>query len=189
MTEISRYPIPELSDLPDDIREMIEQVQEKSGFIPNIFLGLAHRPDEFRLLLRLPRRDSRAEGEPHEGRQGDDRGGDERREQLPVLRGGTRCDPPHPREGSAHRRSGGRELSQRRPRTAAASDSRLRAEDRNERRRGRTRATTQALEAHGLDRDDIWDIGAISAFFALSNRMAHLMDLKPNAEFYTLGRG
>ncbi len=188
MTDISRFPIPELSELPDDIREMIQKVQERSGFVPNIFLGLAHRPDEFRAFFNyhdaiLERKGNLTKAE---------------KEMIVVATSAVnQCpycvvahgailrirakDPLISDQVAVNYRSADLE-----PRQRAILDFALkvatRAEEVNE-------ADYEALEVHGLDREDVWDIGAITAFFALSNRMAHLIDLKPNPEFYTLGRG
>ncbi len=167
---------------------MIEQVQEKSGFIPNIFLGLAHRPDEFRSFFAY--HDAILE------RKGNLTKAD--KEMIVVATSAANncqyCVVAHGAilriraknpliadQVAVNYRSADLE-----PRQRAILDFALKiaknAEEVEE-------CDYEALETHGLDRDDIWDIGAISAFFALSNRMAHLMDLKPNPEFYTLGRG
>lgn len=187
LTEISRYPIPKLSDLPDDIREMIETVQERAGFVPNIFLGLAHRPDEFRAFFAyhdaiLERKGNLSKAD---------------KEMIVVATSAAnRCpycvvahgailrirakDPLIADQVSVNYRSAGLEARQR-----AILDFALKVATDAEQIADEDYAT---LEAQGLDREDIWDIGAIAAFFALSNRMAHLIDLKPNAEFYTMGR-
>jgi uncharacterized peroxidase-related enzyme len=184
---ISRYPIPELSELPDDIREMIETVQERSGFVPNIFLGLAYRPDEFRSFFAyhdaiLERKGNLTKAE----------------KELVVVAtsAANNCsycvvahgailrirakDPLIADKVAVNYRSADLE-----PRQRAILDFALKVAKQADEL---TEDDYSALETHGLDRDDIWDIGAIAAFFALSNRMAHLMDLKPNSEFYTLGR-
>ncbi len=188
MPDISRFPIPDLAELPDDIRAAIEAVQERSGFIPNIFLGLAHRPDEFRAFFAyhdaiLERKGNLSKAE---------------KEMIVVATSAANhcpyCvvahgailrirakDPLIADQVAVNYRSADLE-----PRGRAILDFALkvatRADEIDETDYG-------ALEAHGLDREDVWDIGAIASFFALSNRMAHLMDLKPNVEFYTLGRG
>ena len=188
MPDISRFPIPELGELPDDIREAIEAVQERAGFVPNIFLGLAHRPDEFRAFFAyhdaiLERKGNLSKAE---------------KEMIVVATSAANhcpyCvvahgailrirakDPLIADQVSVNYRSADLE-----PRARAILDFAMkvatRAEEIDE-------ADYRALAEHGLDREDVWDIGAIASFFALSNRMAHLIDLKPNPEFYTMGRG
>lgn len=188
MADISRYPIPDLDDLPADIREMIETVQERAGFVPNIFLGLAHRPDEFRSFFAyhdaiLDRKGNLTKAD---------------KEMIVVATSAVnQCpycvvahgailrirakDPLIADQVAVNYRSA--ELE---PRQRAILDFAVKVAKHAEEIADEDYA---ALEAHGLDREDIWDIGAIAAFFALSNRMAHLIDLKPNAEFYTMGRG
>jgi alkylhydroperoxidase family enzyme len=100
-SRISRFPVPEIKDLPEDIRARVLAVQEKSGFVPNVFLVLAHRPDEFRAFFAYH---------------------------------------------------------------------------------------FESLQRHGFDTDDVWDIAGIAAFFSLSNRLANVTSMRPNDEFYTLGR-
>lgn len=188
MTEISRYPVPDLAELPDDIRDMIEKIQERSGFVPNIFLGLAHRPEEFRSFFAyhdaiLERKGNLTKAE---------------KEMIVVATSAANncpyCvvahgailrirakDPLIADQVAVNYRTATLE-----PRQRAILDFALKVAEHAEQVDEADYAT---LEAHGLDREDIWDIGAITAFFALSNRMAHVMDLKPNPEFYTLGRG
>ena len=188
MPDISRFPIPDLAELPDDIRAAIEAVQERSGFIPNIFLGLAHRPDEFRAFFAyhdaiLERKGNLSKAE---------------KEMIVVATSAAnRCpycvvahgailrirakDPLIAEQVAVNYRSAG--LA---PRGRAILDFALKVASRADEI---DEADYETLESHGLDREDVWDIGAIASFFALSNRMAHLIDLKPNAEFYTLGRG
>ncbi len=188
MTEISRYPIPELADLPADIRESIEAVQERAGFVPNIFLGLAHRPDEFRSFFAyhdaiLERKGNLTKAE---------------KEMIVVATSAAnQCPYCVVAHGAILR------IRAKNPLLADQVAVNYRSADLSPRERAildfALKVATSAeeieapdyegLEAHGLDREDIWDIGAIAAFFALSNRMAHLMDLKPNREFYTMGRG
>jgi uncharacterized peroxidase-related enzyme len=185
---ISRYPVPKLDDLPADIREMMLKVQEKAGFIPNVFLTLAHRPDEFRaffayhdaLMLREASGLSKAE-----------------REMIVVATSGVnhcqycviahgailRIYAKNPQISDQvavdHRKA---DVT---PRQKAMLDFAVklaRAPETVE------EADYQSLRDHGFGEEDIWDIGAITAFFALSNRMAHLIAMRPNNEFYLLGR-
>ncbi len=138
-------------------------------------------------VLRVPRRADAPRFGAHQGRARDDRRRGRRRERLPVLFRRPRRDPADLREESAGRRSGRRQLSEGGRHAAAARAARVRAQGRRTKRRDR-RADYKALREHGFDDEDIWDIGNISAFFCLSNRMANLIGLRPNDEFYLLGR-
>ena len=184
---ISRYPVPELNDLPADIRDKMLQVQEKAGFIPNVFVTLAHRPDEFRAFFAyhdaLMLRDSgltKAE-----------------REMIVVATSGTNhclyCVVAH---GAILR------IYAKNPQIADQVAVDYRKADITPRQRAmldfavklaRTpealvEADLQTLREAGFSEEDIWDIGGITAFFALSNRMAHLIGMRPNDEFYLMGR-
>ena len=184
---ISRYPVPKLEDLPDDIRARIVGVQEKAGFIPNVFLTLAHRPDEFRAFFAyhdaLMLRDSgltKAE-----------------REMIVVATSGANdcvyCVVAH---GAILR------VYAKNPLVADQVAVNYRKADITPRQKAMLafavkvaldsaaieEADFQALRAHGFGDEDIWDIGGIAAFFALSNRMANLISMRPNDEFYGMGR-
>lgn len=184
---ISRYPVPKLEDLPQDIRDMMLQVQEKAGFIPNVFLTLAHRPDEFRAFFAyhdaLMLRDSaltKAE-----------------KEMIVVATSGVNhcqyCVIAHgailriyaknpqiaDQVGIDHRKA---DIT---PRQEAMLDFAVKLARTPE---AVTEEDRQLLRDHGFGEEDIWDIGAIAAFFALSNRMAHLIEMRANDEFYLLGR-
>jgi len=184
---ISRYPVPKLEDLPDDIRARMLEVHEKAGFIPNVFLTLAHRPDEFRAFFAyhdaLMLRDSgltKAE-----------------REMIVVATSGANdclyCIVAH---GAILR------LYAKNPLIADQVAANYRKADITERQKAMlefalkvalraaelTEADYAKVRAHGFSDEDIWDIGAIAAFFALSNRMANLIDMRPNDEFHLLGR-
>lgn len=184
---ISRYPVPELADLPEDVRTAILAVQEKAGFVPNVFITLAHRPAEFRAFFAyhdaLMLRDSglsKAE-----------------REMIVVATSGVNhclyCVVAHgailriyarnPRIADQvavdHRKA---EIT---PRQRAMLDFAVKLARTPE---AITAADHDSLAAHGFSAEDIWDIGAVTAFFALSNRMAHLLEMRPNDEFYLLGR-
>ena len=187
MTPPSRYPVPDLASLPEDIRARIEAVQEKSGFVPNVFLALAHRPEEFRaffdyhdaLMLKAGGL-SRAE-----------------REMIVVATSSandcTYCVIAH---GAILR------ILARNPLLADQVAVNYRVADITPRQRAMldfavklacspqtiAEADRAALRTHGFSDEDIWDIGAITAFFALSNRMAHLVEMTPNEEFYLMGR-
>ena len=184
---ISRYPVPKLEDLPDDIRARMLEVQEKAGFIPNVFLTLAHRPDEFRAFFAyhdaLMLRDSgltKAE-----------------REMIVVATSGANdclyCIVAH---GAILR------LYAKDPFIADQVAANYRKADITERQKAMlefalkvalhaaelVEADYAKVRAQGFTDEDIWDIGAIAAFFALSNRMANLIDMRPNDEFHLLGR-
>jgi uncharacterized peroxidase-related enzyme len=184
---ISRYPVPALDTLPEDIRSRILAVQEKSGFVPNVFLTLAHRPDEFRAffayhdaLMEKPGGLSKAE-----------------REMIVVatssLNGCQYCVVAHgailrirakqpmvaDQVAINHRKA---DIT---PRQKAMLDFALKvaAESRQV-----GDEDFEHLRGHGFADEDIWDITAITAFFALSNRMANVIGMRPNDEFYLLGR-
>lgn len=184
---ISRYPVPALDDLPDDIRARIEAVQEKAGFIPNVFLALAYRPAEFRAFMAY-----------HDALM-DKEGGltpAEREMIVVATSSANQCQYCVIAHGAILR--------------VYAKDSRIadqiaanyRKADIGPRQRAMLdfamkvagaaqeigEADLAVLEAAGFDRDEIWDIAAIAAFFGMSNRMANFTDMRPNDEFYMLGR-
>jgi uncharacterized peroxidase-related enzyme len=184
---ISRYPVPSLDDLPDDIRARILEVQEKSGFVPNVFLTLAHRPDEFRAFFAyhdalMLKPSGLTKGE---------------REMIVVATSGANdclyCVVAH---GAILR------IYEKNPLIAEQVATNYRKADIPPRQKamlafamkvalasGTIEDTDfEALRPHGFSDEDIWDIGAIAAFFALSNRMANMIGMRPNDEFYLLGR-
>ena len=183
----SRFPVPSLVDLPEDIRERISTVADKSGFVPNVFSVLAHRPDEFRAFFAyhdaLMEKDSGlSKGE---------------REMIVVVTSAMNnclyCVVAH---GAIVR------IREKNPRLADQLATDYTRADISERQMVMldfaTLVADQAaqvsdddldeLREQGFTMEDIWDIGAITAFFALSNRMAGLTDMLPNDEFYALGR-
>jgi uncharacterized peroxidase-related enzyme len=184
---ISRYPVPALESLPDDIRARIEKVQEKAGFVPNVFLALAHRPDEFRAffayhdaLMERPGGLTKAE-----------------REMIVVATSSAnQCQYCVVAHGAILR------VRAKNPLIADQVAANYRKADLTPRQRAmldfamkvsrRAEETDEsdmaALRAHGWSDEDIWDVAAISAFFALSNRMANFLAMRPNDEFYSLGR-
>jgi len=185
---ISRFPVPALDDLPEDIRTRILAVQEKSGFVPNVFLALAHRPEEFRAFMAyhdaLMEKEgglSKAEREMIVVATSADNGC-----QYCVIAHGAilRIRARHPRLADQiavnHRKA---DIT---PRQKAMLDFALKV-SRDSRAVGE--ADFEALRAQGFDDEDIWDISAVTAFFGLSNRMANVTSMRPNDEFYTLGRG
>ncbi len=184
---ISRYPVPRLEDLPRDIRERIEAVQEKSGFVPNVFLTLAHRPDEFRAFFAY--HDALMEKE----------GGLSKAEREMIVVATSSVNDCHYcviAHGAILR------IRARNPLIADQVAVNYRKADITPRQKAMLDFALKValtpghvgeedfvvLRAHGFSEEDIWDIGAITAFFALSNRMANLIDMRPNDEFYLLGR-
>ena len=184
---VSRYPVPEIADLPDDIRDLILEVQEKSGFVPNVFLALAHRPDEFRAFFAyhdalMEKESGLSKGE---------------REMIIVATSGLNqclyCVVAH---GAILR------IREKNPLIADQVATNFRKADITPRQKAMLEfavrvasrsheigdADFETLRGHGFSDEDIWDIGAITALFALSNRMANMAGIRPNDEFYLLGR-
>lgn len=183
----SRFPVPHLDDLPQDIRERITQVADKSGFIPNVFSVLAHRPAEFRAFFAyhdaLMEKDSGlSKGE---------------REMIVVVTSAMNnclyCVIAH---GAIVR------IREKNPRLAEQLATDYTRADITDRQMAMLDFASliadqaaqvqdddlEELREHGFSTEDIWDIGAVAAFFALSNRMAGLTDMMPNDQFYTMGR-
>jgi alkylhydroperoxidase family enzyme len=156
---ISRYPVPELADLPEDLRTRILEVQAKAGFVPNVFLALAHRPAEWRAFMAY-----------HDALLVKDSGSLSKGEREMIIVATSAVNPlkadipPRQRAMLAFA-------------TKVAQASHEVGE-----------ADFAALREHGFDDEDIWDIAAITAFFGLSNRMANVISMRPNDEFYLLGR-
>jgi uncharacterized peroxidase-related enzyme len=188
---ISRFPVPELSSLPDDIRARILAVQEKSGFVPNVFLVLAHRPDEFRAFFAyhdaLMEKDGGLSGGLSKAE----------REMIVVATSGANgCQYCVVAHGAILR------IRAKDPRLADQVAINHRKADITPRQKAMLdfalKVATQShavgdadfdlLRTHGFSDDDAWDIAAIAAFFALSNRMANVTGMRPNDEFYLLGR-
>ena len=184
---ISRYPVPAIDGLPEDVRQRILKVQEKSGFVPNVFLALAYRPDEFRAffayhdaLLEKPGGLSKAE-----------------REMIVVATSAVnQCHYCVVAHGAILRIRAKDPLvadqvavNYRRARISARQRAML-----DFAMKVATESHTvddadfAALEAAGFTQEDTWDIGAIASFFALSNRLANFAGIPPNDEFYLMGR-
>jgi uncharacterized peroxidase-related enzyme len=184
---VSRFPVPDLADLPDDVRARILEVQEKSGFVPNVFLALAHRPAEFRAFFAY-----------HDAVMEKDGGlSKAEREMIVVATSGANdCQYCVVAHGAILR------VRAKNPLIADQVAVNYRKADITPRQRAMLDfafkvslaaqeigdADFEALRAHGFSDEDAWDIGAIAAFFALSNRMANLTNMRPNDEFYLLGR-
>lgn len=185
---ISRFPIPLLSDLPEDIRQRIEVVQDKAGFVPNIFLALAHRPAEFRAFFDY--HDALMEKEtPCLGLA--------EREMIVVATSAlNQCQYCVIAHGAILR------IRAKNPLIADQLATNYRKADISERQKAMLdyalKVSRQAetvddqdhaiLREHGFDDDDIWDIGSISAFFGLSNRIVNMSSMRTNDEFYLMGR-
>jgi hypothetical protein len=197
---ISRFPVPHLADMPEDICNRILTVQEKSGCIPNVFLVLAHRPGRVPGLLRLPRRADGEVGKPDQGRARDDRCRDLKRKPVPILRHRPRGDPAYQYCVIAH--GAILRIRAKNPLIADQVAINYRKADTTERQKAMLdlalkvsrsaetvgEADFDVLKSHGFDEEDIWDIAGIAAFFGLSNRMANVTAMRPNSEFYTMGR-
>ena len=185
---ISRYPVPEIRDLPDDIRARILETQEKAGFVPNVFLALAHRPAEWRAFFAY--HDALMLKEDSGLTKGD-------REMIVVaVSGRNQCIYCVVAHGALLR------IYEKKPLIAdQVATNHLKA-DITPRQKAMcdfavkiTEASYKiadedfaALRAHGFSDEDVWDIGAIAAFFGLSNRMANMTAMRPNDEFYMMGR-
>ena len=184
---ISRFPVPELAQMPEEVRARILEVQEKSGFVPNVFLALAHRPAEFRAFFAYHDALMEKEGGLTKA---------EREMIVVATSGANQCQYCVVAHGAILR------VRAKNPLVADQVAINYHKADITPRQRAMLDfALKAALEAqtigeedfavlrgHGFPDEDIWDIGAIAAFFALSNRMANLTDMRPNDEFYLLGR-
>jgi uncharacterized peroxidase-related enzyme len=185
---ISRYPVPELKDLPDDLRARILEVQDKAGFVPNVFLALAHRPAEWRAFMAY--HDALLSKETGSLTKGE-------REMIIVATSAVNqclyCVVAH---GAILR------IYEKKPLVADQVAVNHRKADITPRQRAMLDFAMKvctdsqavddsdfaALREHGLDAEDAWDIAAITAFFGLSNRMANVTGMRPNDEFYLMGR-
>ncbi len=184
---ISRYPVPDLENLPEDIRTRILKVQEKAGFVPNVFLAMAHRPEEFRAFFAYHDALMEKEGGVTKA---------EREMIVVATSGANQCQYCVVAHGAILRVRAKNPLiadqvavnyrkADITARQKAMLDFALRVAQESHRIGDEDFAV---LRSHGFSDEDIWDIGAIAAFFALSNRMANLINLRPNEEFYLLGR-
>ena len=185
--DISRFPVPEVHNLPDDVKQIITDVQEKAGFIPNVFLTLAHRPDELRAfwayheaLMRRESGLSKAE-----------------REMIVVATSAANsclyCVVAH---GAILR------IYEKSTQISDQIATNFRKADITDRQKAMLifaekvalqserigEDDFETLHGYGFSDEDIWDIGAITALFALSNRMASLTSMRPNDDFYAMGR-
>lgn len=185
---IARTPIPDLNTLPDDIRTRILTVQEKSGFIPNVFLMLAHRPEEFRAFMAY-----------HDTLMDKSEGLTKAEREMIVVAVSSRnqCQYCVVAHGAILRVRAKNALIADQVtanwRKADITDKQKAmlefAMKVNDRANEVNDADHDALRAAGFDDEAIWDIAAIAAFFGMSNRLANVTSLRPNDEFYAMGRG
>lgn len=185
---IARTPIPDLNTLPEDIRTRILTVQEKSGFIPNVFLMLAHRPEEFRAFMAY-----------HDTLMDKSEGLTKAEREMIVVAVSSRnqCQYCVVAHGAILR------IRAKNPLIADQVVANWRKADITDKQKAMLEfamkvndranevndADHDALRAAGFDDEAIWDIAAIAAFFGMSNRLANVTSLRPNDEFYAMGRG
>ncbi len=184
---ISRFDVPDLQNLPTDLRERIEEIAEKTGFVPNVFMTLARRPDELRAFFAYYDALMLREGGLTKA---------EKEMIVVATSAANRCPYCVVSHGALLR------IYAKDPKLGEQVAVLYEKADITERQKAMLAAASklgtapytfgeadiEQLREHGFDDDDVWDIGAITAFFALSNRMAHLTDMRPNDEFYLMGR-
>jgi uncharacterized peroxidase-related enzyme len=185
---MNRYPFPALTDLPEDIRARILEVQEKAGFVPNVFLALARRPAEWRAFFAY-----------HDAlmlKEGGNLSKGDREMIVTATSAANHCLYCVVAHGAILR------IYEKKPLVADQVAVNHRKADITPRQKAmldfamkvclRSHEIEEAdfadLQAHGLDDEDAWDIAAITAFFGLSNRMASFSGMQPNPEFYLMGR-
>ena len=184
---ISRYPVSDIEDLPDDLRSVILDIQERTGFVPNVFLALSHRPDELRAFLAY--HDALME------REGGLTKAD--REMIVVATSANNdCQYCVVAHGAILR------IRARDPLIADQVAINYRKADINDRQKAMLQFALKVaddsrsisdddfdtLRSHGFDDEDIWDIAGISSLFGMSNRMANFLSMRPNDEFYSMAR-
>ncbi|WP_313951436.1 peroxidase-related enzyme [Accumulibacter sp.] len=184
---ISRFPVPALDELPEDVRHRILAVQEKAGFVPNVFLTLAHRPDEFRAFFAY-----------HDALMEKDSGLSKAEREMIVVTtsGANQCQYCVVAHGAILR------VRAKNPLIADQVAVNYRKADITARQSAMLDfalkvslhaqevgdADFSVLREHGFADQDIWDIGAVAAFFAMSNRLANMTSMRPNDEFFLMGR-
>jgi len=184
---VSRFPVPDIEDIPDDLKKTILAIQEKTGFVPNVFLALAHRPDELRAFMAY-----------HDALIERDSGLSKAEKEMIIVAtsGANNCQYCVVAHGAILR------IRAKNPLIADQVAVNYRKADISERESAMLdfamKVATRSAEvsdedietamAAGFSMEDVWDIGAIAAFFALSNRMANLLSMRPNAEFYGMAR-
>ncbi len=186
-SNIGRYPVPDINDLPADIKEKVLAVQEKAGFVPNVFLVLAHRPDEFRAFFAyhdaLMERDgglTQAEREMIVVATSNDNGC-----QYCVVAHGAILRIRAKNALIADQVAVNYRKADITPRQTAMLDFAMKVSNNSKSIRDEDFET---LRRHGFTDEDIWDIAGITALFALSNRMANFTSMRPNEEFYAMAR-
>lgn len=186
-TPISRFPIPDITDLPGDVKSAMLAVQEKVGFIPNVFWTLAHRPDEFRAFMAyhdaLMDRDgglSQADKEMIIVATSNDNGC-----QYCVVAHGAILRVRAKNPLIADQVAVNYRKADITPRQKAMIDFAMKV---SKEAQAISDADFDVLRSHGFDDEDIWDIAGITAFFGLSNRMANFTSMRPNDEFFALAR-
>ncbi|VVE85584.1 peroxidase-related enzyme [Pandoraea sputorum] len=184
---ISRFPVPDLAALPDDIRARIDAVHEKAGFIPNVFLTLAHRPDEFRAFFAYHDALMLKDGNLSQG---------EREMVVVATSAANQCLYCVVAHGALVR------IYEKQPLLADQVAVNYLKADLTERQKAilayamkvceRSHEVSDedyaTLRRHGLNDEDIWDIASITAFFGMSNRIANAISMRPNDEFFLMGR-
>lgn len=187
-----RYPLAELKDLPQDIRAKVLEVQEKAGFVPNVFLALARRPAEWRAFFAY----HDALMEPESAGRGSNLSKGDREMIVTTTSAANQCLYCVVAHGALLR------IYEKKPMVADQVAVNWRKADITPRQRAMLEFAMKvcqrshevdesdfaALHAHGFDDEDIWDIAAITAFFGLSNRLASFSGMQPNPEFYLMGR-
>ena len=184
---ICKFPVPDISDVPPDIRNEIIIIQEKMGFVPNVFLILSRRPDEFRAFFAF-----------NKALMETDRGLSKAEKEMIVVATSAENDCQYcvVAHGAVLR------LRTKRPTIADEIAINFRKADLSEREmemlnfavkvcNESQKITTQdyeSLYSYGFTDEDIWDIAAISSFFGMSNRLANFADMRPNKEFFSMGR-
>ena len=185
---ISRYPVPDINDLPADIKEKVLAVQEKAGFVPNVFLVLAHRPDELRAFFAY-----------HDALMEKDSGLTKADREMIIVAtsNDNACQYCVVAHGAILRIRAKNSLiadqvavnyrkADITPRQKAMLDFAMKVSNDA---KSIGDEDFETLHGHGFSDEDIWDIAGITAFFGLSNRMANFTSMRPNDEFYALGRG
>lgn len=184
---ISRYPVSEVLDLPDDLRETVLEIQERTGFVPNVFLALGRRPDELRAFMAY-----------HDALMAKEGGLSKAEREMIVVATSAEnnCQYCVVAHGAILR------IRAKNPLIADQVAINYPEADLPERHIAIldfavkmvhdswavTESDFEALRTHGLDEEDIWDIAAITAFFGMSNRMANFLAMRPNDEFYAMAR-
>ena len=186
-TNISRYPVPDLNDLPEDLKNFIVTINEKTGFVPNVFLALAHRPDELRAFMAY-----------HDAVMERDGGLSKADREMIVVATSSdnNCQYCVVAHGAILR------IRAKNPLIADQVATNHKKADISDRERAMLDFAIKVsrdsrsiddmdyenLRSHDFSDDDIWDIASITAFFGMSNRLANFLSMRPNDEFYLMGR-